>query len=45
VEEALRRLAELERFGPTPHAFTFKACFAAPAADELVIDDEISCSA
>jgi Domain of unknown function (DUF3291) len=34
VEEAMARLAHLQAHGPTPHAFTFKARFAAPDASE-----------
>ena len=32
IDEAKERLARLERFGPTPEAFTFKAPFPAPDA-------------
>jgi hypothetical protein len=45
VEEAKERLAHLEQHGPSPYAFTFKASFATPSADEPVIDDAIGCPA
>lgn len=47
VQEAKERLEHLQRQGPTPHAFTFRASFPAPDADpnRAVIDDEIGCPA
>jgi Domain of unknown function (DUF3291) len=49
VDEALDRLAHLREHGPTPHAFTFRVQFPAPAlADDDVlplVDDEIGCPA
>lgn len=38
VDEGLSRLWRLDRFGPTEHAFTFKARFPAPGLDGLPID-------
>lgn len=35
VDEAMARLAHLQAYGPTPHAFTFKERFPAPDATEL----------
>ena len=32
IEEGLAKLWHLDRFGPTPHAFTFKARFPVPGA-------------
>ncbi len=34
VEEAIGRLDHLERYGPTPEAFTFKERFAAPSGED-----------
>jgi hypothetical protein len=45
IDEAKERLAHLERTGPTPHAFTFKARFPDPDTQDVVIDDEIGCPA
>ena len=47
IEEAKERLEHLERCGPTPYAFTFRASFPAPDADTNAarIDDEIGCPA
>ena len=47
IEEAKERLEHLERCGPTPYAFTFRASFPAPDADAdaAQIDDEIGCPA
>jgi hypothetical protein len=47
VAEAEERLDHLAAFGPTPFAFTFKARFPAPDADDelVVIDDELGCPA
>jgi hypothetical protein len=47
VEEAKERLEHLKRYGPTPHAFTFRVSFPAPGADpgEALVDDEIGCPA
>ena len=41
VEEALGRLDDLERHGPTPEAFTFKQHFAAPSdrSAQLTVSD------
>ena len=38
VDEGLSRLWRLDRYGPTAHAFTFKARFPAPGIDDLPID-------
>jgi hypothetical protein len=38
VSDGLSRLWHLDRFGPTPHAFTFKARFPAPGVFEAPID-------
>ena len=38
VDEGLSRLWRLDRFGPTTHAFTFKAHFAAPGQAGPPID-------
>ena len=43
VGEAQARLAHLERHGPTPYAFTFKARFR--VGDRLTIDDAVGCPA
>ncbi len=47
IGEAKERLEHLNRHGPTPYAFTFRAGFAAPDADPDValIDDEVGCPA
>ncbi len=48
VEEAQERLEHLRLHGPTPYAFTFKARFAAPDAEEsseVVVDDDLRCPA
>jgi hypothetical protein len=45
VEEATERLAYLDEHGPTPDAFTFRASFEHPAAERLIVDDEIGCPA
>ena len=47
IEEAKERLEHLERRGPTPFAFTFRASFPASDADPdaALIDDEIGCPA
>ncbi len=47
IEEAKQRLEHLERRGPTPDAFTFRASFAPPdaACDAPLIDDEVGCPA
>jgi hypothetical protein len=45
VDEAKERLAHLERRGPTPYAFTFRASFPSPDVGELVVDDEVGCPA
>jgi hypothetical protein len=47
VDEAEERLAHLRRHGPTPFAFTFKVCFAAPDEldSEAIVDDELGCPA
>jgi hypothetical protein len=45
LEEAKDRLAHLERHGPTPYAFTFKASFPSPDAVDATIDDAIGCPA
>jgi hypothetical protein len=44
VEEALERLAELERNGPSPRAFTFKQRFPPPsgAAGHDLSDEEVA---
>jgi len=41
-EEGLGRLGYLDRFGPTPHAFTFKSCFPPPGCGLAAM--EASCS-
>lgn len=38
VDEALARLWMLDRYGPTPNAFTFKARFAAPGLGGMPVD-------
>ena len=38
VNDGLSRLWHLDRFGPTPHAFTFKLRFPVPGADAAPID-------
>jgi hypothetical protein len=38
VDEGLSRLWRLDKFGPTPHAFTFKARFPAPGLDGPPVD-------
>ena len=38
VPEAMARIAELDRHGPTPAAFTFKQRFAAPDDGSSVVD-------
>jgi len=38
IDEGLSRLWRLDRYGPTPHAFTFKARFAAPGVGDAPID-------
>lgn len=38
INDGLSRLWHLDRFGPTPHAFTFKARFAAPGLIEAPVD-------
>jgi hypothetical protein len=38
VPDALSRLWMIDRFGPTPHAFTFKARFPAPGMPGLPVD-------
>jgi hypothetical protein len=40
VSDALSRLWMLDRYGPTPHAFTFKARFPAPGIDGAPIDHQ-----
>ncbi|MEQ8653815.1 MAG: DUF3291 domain-containing protein [Kiloniellales bacterium] len=40
VDEALAKLWHLDRFGPTPHAFTFKARFPKPGRDGVPVDME-----
>ncbi len=45
IDEAKERLAHLADHGPTPYAFTFRASFAHPADDTLIVDDEIGCPA
>jgi hypothetical protein len=40
LSDALARLWMLDRFGPTPHAFTFKARFAAPGLGGPAIDHQ-----
>jgi hypothetical protein len=40
IDEGLSRLWRLDRYGPTAHAFTFKARFAAPGLDGPPIDME-----
>ena len=44
LPEAKERLAHLREHGPTPHAFTFKARFAADQ-DAVIVDDELGCPA
>lgn len=38
IDEGLSRLWRLDRYGPTPHAFTFKARFPMPGVDGAPID-------
>ncbi len=38
IDEALAKLWLLDRFGPTPHAFTFKARFPAPGEAGAPVD-------
>jgi hypothetical protein len=38
IDEALTKLWLLDRFGPTPHAFTFKARFPAPGEAGTITD-------
>ncbi len=38
IEEGLSKLWHLDRFGPTPHAFTFKTRFAAPGEMHPPVD-------
>ena len=38
IDEALAKLWLLDRFGPTPHAFTFKARFPAPGEAGMPVD-------
>ena len=38
IEDALSRLWMLDRFGPTPHAFTFKSRFPAPGIPGAPVD-------
>lgn len=45
VEEAKKRLEHLRRYGPTPHAFTFKQRFAATADTVEEEDDRWLCPA
>ena len=47
IQEAKERLEHLERHGPTPYAFTFRASFPAPDAnpDAAPIVDDIGCPA
>jgi Domain of unknown function (DUF3291) len=48
IEEAQERLDHLRVHGPTPYAFTFKACFPSPDLDaevEVEVDDELGCPA
>lgn len=40
VDEALAKLWHLDRFGPTPHAFTFKARFPKPDRHGVPVDME-----
>jgi hypothetical protein len=40
VSDAFSRLWMLDRYGPTPHAFTFKARFPAPGLDGAPIDHQ-----
>jgi hypothetical protein len=40
LSDALARLWMLDRFGPTPHAFTFKARFPAPGLGGPAIDHQ-----
>lgn len=40
LSDAFARLWMLERFGPTPHAFTFKAQFPAPGHDGPPVDHQ-----
>jgi hypothetical protein len=40
VEEALSKLWLLDRFGPTPQAFTFKVRFPAPGAEGPPVDHQ-----
>jgi heme-degrading monooxygenase HmoA len=45
IEEAKERLEHLRAHGPTLYAFTFRASFPRPDADEAIVDDEIGCPA
>jgi hypothetical protein len=40
VSDAFSRLWMLDRYGPTPHAFTFKARFPAPGLDGSPVDHQ-----
>jgi len=40
VSDAFSRLWMLDRYGPTPHAFTFKARFPAPGLDGAPVDHQ-----
>lgn len=40
VSDALSRLWMLDRYGPTPHAFTFKVRFPAPGIDGAPVDHQ-----
>jgi hypothetical protein len=38
IDEGLSRLWRLDRYGPTPHAFTFKARFPVPGSGDAPVD-------
>jgi len=38
IEEGLSKLWHLDRFGATPHAFTFKSRFAEPGVEQAPVD-------
>jgi hypothetical protein len=40
LSDAFSRLWMLDRYGPTPHAFTFKARFPAPGLDGVPVDHQ-----
>jgi hypothetical protein len=45
IDEALRRLDVLRRFGPTPEAFTFRRPFPHPGGPGVAADERNACPA